>query len=842
MESSSTGEKDRRNQHHHKSKRKRCLVCRRKIPRGEGLRYMDFFFCPSIASDDYGTTTPGCFQCFTCQEGLDGSCLDNGGGGLQIISNARGSFVQCGKCALGLNTMGRLIAPPTIPPQQTTETVDETTDVLYDEGDETESGGLRLSINIGDVSDDNSNGSDYASFDGEPDRRAGLHHATKRLAVKALVKLSLANDIDDKKKHLSKLYFTQNQDDRHRSNKDNSEYTTKVAYELDSDAFGNPNYDGYHCSINNFDDTDSHHDTPRTTAVALPQIDSDDVDGTISKKLNVEFCWLDEDGESFSSSTSNYSGYIHPERLGPAMLSIEQFKSETITTETVMKVLRQTWKHYDEVTNITYEITCVVPFKKIYISWEIDAGDELDLTQCQLEVQVRRDPLEEQVEETVGETVSSELVPGRSDAAVCIRMATSTVNNEHTVHKNYDDNDVHDDDNSLDAHSMPNAVYVKTMSTDTASSSGLCPSSIILSNVKEALDPDRDENDNLSELLSVASCINSVIALPSITYLKINKKSYDEEVGLSLIEKNGATVVAEISKSGLFAKSCITEGCEILAINGQCVRGPRSVMRIMKDLVGKVVIMMSASPSPPGCRFVVKKCKETNVGFRSIMSTDEDAKDITLETVNDLVRVQAVAADGLFVGSFISKGDICLSVDGVPAVSDDVATRALARVQSIVVMLMFSLPEFWKSLVEFIIDEKYNRWWKKDSECTLLWGNEDCTPITLIFDEETGLCKADGNEENEINLKYMNIIIVRVMKLLTGSIKAYQSSKKGSIRGSGRSLSVSASGDIMNRSDVYRRALIKLDQMRENGALSANDYKAGKNALAQVAIHTVSEI
>jgi len=53
-------------------------------------------------------------------------------------------------------------------------------------------------------------------------------------------------------------------------------------------------------------------------------------------------------------------------------------------------------------------------------------------------------------------------------------------------------------------------------------------------------------------------------------------------------------------------------------------------------------------------------------------------------------------------------------------------------------MLVFSLSGFWKKIVEFIIDEKYNRWWKKDSVCVLLWGDEDCAPITLKFDEHRG--------------------------------------------------------------------------------------------------------
>ena len=49
---------------------------------------------------------------------------------------------------------------------------------------------------------------------------------------------------------------------------------------------------------------------------------------------------------------------------------------------------------------------------------------------------------------------------------------------------------------------------------------------------------------------------------------------------------------------------------------------------------------------------------------------------------------------------------------------------------------------------------------------------------------------------------------------------------------------MSASGKMKNRTDVYRRALIVLDEMRENGTLSAKDSKAGRLALVQMAIQT----
>ena len=99
----------------------------------------------------------------------------------------------------------------------------------------------------------------------------------------------------------------------------------------------------------------------------------------------------------------------------------------------------------------------------------------------------------------------------------------------------------------------------------------------------------------------------------------------------------------------------------------------------------------------------------------------------------------------------------------------------------------------------------------------------------------------DNNEEHGVDLKCMNTIIDRVMKLLIESINAYRARPNKREQSSCRSLSVSASGKINNRSDVYRRALIKLDEMRDNGKLSANDYEAGKQALAQVAIQMRSK-
>ncbi|KAL7542630.1 hypothetical protein ACHAXR_011942 [Thalassiosira sp. AJA248-18] len=850
----------------HKRRRRKCLVCRQIIPieeeeDGKGtrmmIRYMDFYFCSN------GT----CFRCTSCNCDLGATITNNENNtneneedevddgdhddhdvrssGIQIISNARGSIVECGECAKkvrGLST--------------TTEGLPL---LSHDEveGSLRGSSSLKQSIHFDDSDDplmmavveesSHSNGGG-----GGGDHAVHLTRAAKRLAQKAAVKLNLvaSSGRSSENEHLSSLYFMQSeensmsisklqhqqkqqQEDENSDEKNN--LITKVLYELDSDAFGNPNYDGYFCSVTNFDDGQDV--PPRTTHVALPKLTSDEIDGSISTVLEVDLQLGVDDDESSPSNCSVVDGIL-PRRMGPAMLSIEPFRSLTINKDTVMKVLRQTWEYKAEEENVTYKFTFVVPFKKIYISWEIDEGDELDLMQCQLEVTVEYDPPQEEeeapeepkkpVEEEVDEMGEPEKANVNLDSDHAIPVI-STVN--EVVHED-------GEEDSLDVDSMPGEVYVKTLSIDSTVTTVGCPSSLILSRKHLTLDPDRDENDNFSELLSVASCINSIIALPSITYVKINKGEDDEEIGLSLIEKNGATVVVEVSKSGLFANSKIKEGCEILAINGQCVRGPRSVMRIMKDTVGKVLIIVSDSPSPPGSRFVVKKHFSMGLFGKKNSDSATNSQDITFEMINGLVRVRDISENGIFSESPISKGDIILSVDGVPALSDDVATRAMGRSQSIVAMLIFSLPDFWKSIVEFIIDEKYNRWWKRDSKCILLWGDEDCTSITLSFDVKSGLCKAEGNWENEIDLKDMNAILDRVMKLLTDSMQAYRTIPKARVRESSRSLSVTPSGRMMNGSDVYRRALIKLDEMRENGTISRKDYEAGRHALAQVAIQT----
>ncbi|KAL3812153.1 hypothetical protein ACHAXA_001860 [Cyclostephanos tholiformis] len=922
-----------------KNRRRKCLVCRRIISSSKReedgcynfVRYMDFYFC---SNKDEST----CFQCGSCRRHLSPSSLQDDlddDDGIRIISNARGSIVQCGQCARLLNGGGSVssslpslhacasaIAVSSASSVALTaaavaahSSLDGVCDVCVENNEKPNDS--RRGIQLLDESV-KSRGNDSTARGGGGDNYAKvLSKAAKRLAEKVSVKIihlgsciSNADNDDDadmcikteRTILLSTLYFTQSEDGNNHSKRtvqqshngnnpiderDNSN-TTKVVYELDSDVFGNPNYDGYNCSFSQFDNINNDEDhvdastnpvkppqpQPRITTVSLPALESDEINGAITPNLYVKLNWVDDDDDPDHDTTvgecsaRNDAGhmYIHPERRGPAILSIESFQSKTITKETVRKVLRQTWEYVDEKENLVYDFTFSVPFKKLYISWEIAKGDELDLSLCLFEVNVRYDPPNSEAEpmdltvEAAPNTTTScaiggdvtrdhydedddnDILTNSVDDNLKGPVTTARVFNDDAMRnvRNGDDDDNNNyichvsaiDDISTGLNSVGSIAISKDATRNLRPNLSIrgCIPSVVHTRTK-TLDPDRDDNDNISELLSAASCINAVILLPLIFCIKIEKKYFDEEIGLSLIEMNGATVVAEVSKSGLFANSPIKEGCVLLAINGQCLRGPRSVIRIMKDLVGMLAITMSDCPSPPGSRFVVTKSKLKKFG--------EEMKDITFNMSHGLVRVQAVAENGIFSQSQIKDGDICLSIDGIPAVSDGVATRVLGRSHSFVSILIFSLPEFWKRIVDYLVDTKYVRWWQKDSECKLYLKGSDFAPITLSFDAHTGLCSEDNNEEHDVDLKCMNTIIDRVMKLLMESINAcHGRGRPDKERRSGRSLSVSASGKITNRSDVYRRALIKLDEMRENGKLSPKDYEAGKHALAQLAIQT----
>jgi hypothetical protein len=607
----------------------------------------------------------------------------------------------------------------------------------------------------------------------------------------------------------------------------------EILYELDSSAFGNPNYSG-HFSSNYVNG--GHRYSPRKTTVAFPIDVEVDEDGRICTDLIAELQWI---------------GRPNPANLDhvSSTLSIEPFPYED---SPVKKVMNQIWRY--TFNGIDHEFQFSVPFKSESLSLDIYEGDEIDLTECRFDAFL--DQADNQPLKPDHDPMKFNSSPRKSTLTTSINSNPSS---EGFDWESRADQLMHEVDNLRDF--QPSRIVSKSLPPERRKR-------------RSTLDPDGDEITNVStgsassdvlhvtlnltfqlpviplqvsELLSVArSGEHHAVSLPKVVHIKARKQSSEDDTGLSLIQSNGSSIVAEVSKSGLFS-SKLKEGAVILAINGHPVRNPRHFMRLFKDADSKVTIMASDEPPVPGSIFsVVRKEKDSLPDIELLKSKPEDTADtlgISFEMVNGLVRVREVCKDGIFANSMISEGDICLMVDGVPATNLYSAVRSLAFARGAISLLTFPLHLFWSNLMNLMISEEYSRHWR-GSVCELTAHNG--YPINIHFDSISGLCfeETPGTESMKSDLKGMNIIIERVMDMLFESIKAYRddhSDHRGSVGSTTvttrtRSVSVSANGSMKGRSDVYRRALIKLEEMKSSGKLSKKDYSDAKHALMHVAI------
>jgi len=808
--SSHTPRSKSRSHSRHKKKRKTiCMVCRERVYSNSEVNFMDFHFCVD------------CFRCASCRKSLGKLDAEDPFSGAQVVSNARGSIVQCGDCVM--QTSGPKSAPVVV---SYIPTKGEAPFIKFCALCKSDFSGykgevqcigvnnyhtecLRRKKSMIDSIGSRSLGSDDAgdileqitppsSIAGDELTPAG---AAQKLADKAIVRIALANDDGHTEtSHLSNVFFVWSEKEDDLAEFEATEQDEKMEKFLRNDG----------CEIDLSVQVKYKLDTMKlqhNQLLTLPQLESD-ADGRITEKFQIELDLPDR------------SNIDIPQSSGPALLSIEPFPREQ---DSAKKVLRASWSY--EYDGIQHEFRFTAPFNSPYgVAWEIFEGDELDFTSCKLECFI----------DTAYDHVMSEASPKQRRKSS--RTSTSSLC-DWELRADELLNEADDENNSAKLVTEDNANPIDTSTksdtsarTSTEYSDG--GSTLIRYRKSRHIDPDREENDHFSELLSVASYADSIsISLPTIVHITVEKNPKDE-IGLSLIEKYGTTVVSEVSKSGLF-RSKLKEGCELLSINGHKVTSPRSFIRMMKDFTGQIVIMASSDPSPPGAKFIVVK-----KSFEFVGDKDEE-QDISFQKLNGILRVEGIKEAGIFAETDISEGDLCLSINGVPAISENVAMRALARTQGNVALLLFPMANFWRSMVELTIETKYDRWWKSSSECVLFVGNDNAHPINLVFSQETGLCTIQDNTDSDVQVKTMNTIIHRVMKLLQQSIQSYISTPKKK-RDSSRSLSVSPSGKLQNPSDVYKRALVKLDEMRESGRFSEEEYARAKRALTENAINTAN--
>jgi len=839
-----------------RKKKVKCIVCRKRLSKGKCIEHIDLYFC--AGSDDQSS----CFQCVKCHFGLDQLIGEDDNArlsGCQVISNARGSIVQCGECA---KATWMSVAPEMSESSEAVKADEDSIQIEEDAVKDTPRIFTCASCNgdfydyKGEIQVIGENTYHSACLRRESLKQSGLlsdslaleinsadeevtpADAASKLAEKVVVKLSVEVDGRDEREYLSATFFkwldknsslseikeaekVKRMEKFLRNDDSPIDLSLEISYELDAQAFGNPNYSGHFASNGIIC---NHKYSPRKTSIEIPMDLEVDEDGRISTNLVAELQWVDR----FNT--------ISPEHFS-STLTLEPFPFEG---NPVKKVMNQMWRY--EQHGLYHEFTFSCPFESDFLSWEIAEGDVLDLTECRFDVFIDQSEHESAVEMPQHDPLKV------SDSLRMSKLTSSVTSTEGCDWESRAEQLISEVDSLRDfdatrelSHSLP-----PEKCADRRSSSALshCPPPSHKEQSLVKLDPDGDEITNVSELLSVARSGGHLgVSLPRIVHVKARKEFEDDDTGLSLIQSNGSCVVAEVSKSGLFS-SKLNEGSVVLAINGRPVKSPRQFMRLFKDADDKVNIMASDSPPIPGSVYsVVRKEKGYLPDFERWKSNPEDTTDalgISFEMINGLVRVREVCSDGIFADSRISKGDVCLMVDGVPATNLNTTVRALALARGVIPLLTFSLHNLWSNLLDLMISEEYRRHWR-GSECELAVDIKH--PFNIHFDSVSGLCfeGTSGTEIMKPDLSKMNTIIERVMNMLIQSIQVCREpSDSRSSRGSSccrtHSVSVSPNGSVKRRSDVYRRALIKLEEMKSSGKLSMKDYNDAKHALASVAI------
>ena len=788
-------------------KKVKCIVCRQRLPRGQCVEHMGLFFCA-------GLDGLSCFQCAKCRCSLDHLTIDDVRvNNAQVITNSRGSVVQCGECS---------IASFTEPKQKKLCAICNRDFSSYNGeiqvlGEQTYHSAClkRKSMKLSGQS------ADLLHLETTDEPTPG--DSAQCLPQKVCVKLSIQDGSIQKREYLAAIFFEwkdkQNEMAKIRENEHSAkmekflmndvsspvDLSLEIAYSLDPFAFGNPNYSGHHSSALGA----SHKYSPRKTSATFPVNVEVQDNGIVCTDFVADLQWI---GLQNPSSLEHVS----------SELTIQPYPYED---SSVRKCMNQLWRYKHR--GIIHEFQFSVPFKRTSLTMEINELDELDLTDSRFDVYLDIDQTQQQSEMLQDDHLAY------NDSRIMIPNVPDWESRaEELIHE-------------IDTYDFRAKPRIASKSLPPKRSKGRSNPAHQEQDHNRILDPDGEEIANFAELLSVArSGDHHAISLPKVVHINAYKKSGNEDTGLCLIESNGSSLVAEVSKSGLFSTK-LTEGAVVLAINGKPVRNPRHFMRLFRDAESKVTIMASEDPPIPGCSFVViRKEKDTLPDLELLKAHPNDTSDtlgMSFEMINGLVRITDIHPNGVFATSRIAPGDICLMVDGVPATTLHSAVRSLAFARGAVSLLTFPLSNLWRNLLDITIREEYSINWMGSTSCELKAHNKE-HPIRICFDSVTGLCfEETGTESIQSDLSQINTIIERTMDMLVQSIKIYMepSDARGSMESTtrSRSVSVSASGSLRGRSDVYRRALIKLEEMMASGKLSKQDYKQAKQALMLVAIH-----
>lgn len=495
-----------------RKKKVKCIVCRKRLSKGKCIEHIDLYFCAGADNQS------SCFQCVKCHFELDQLIGEDDNvrlSGCQVISNARGSIVQCGECA---KATWMSVAPEMSESSEAVKSDDNSFQIEEDAVEDTPRIFTCASCKgdfcdyKGEIQVVGENTYHSGCLRRESLKQSGLiagplaldinsadeevtpAEAASTLAEKVVVKLSVQVDGRDEREYLSATFFkwpnknsslseikeaekVKRMEKFLRNDDSPIDLSLEISYELDAQAFGNPNYSG-HFSSNGV--ICNHKYSPRKTSVEIPMDLDVDEDGRISTDLVAELQWVDR----FNT--------ISPEHFS-STLTLEPFPFEG---DAVKKVMNQMWRY--EQHGLYHEFTFSCPFKSDPLCWEIAEGDVLDLTECRFDVFIDRSE-----HEYAGEMPHHDSLKA-SDSLRMSKLTSSVTSTEGCDWESRAEQLMSEVDSLRDfnptrelSHSLPPEMCVDRPSSSTLSHSPP-PSQKERSLVK--LDPDGDEITNVRSI------------------------------------------------------------------------------------------------------------------------------------------------------------------------------------------------------------------------------------------------------------------------------------------------------------------------------------------------------
>jgi predicted metalloprotease with PDZ domain len=188
---------------------------------------------------------------------------------------------------------------------------------------------------------------------------------------------------------------------------------------------------------------------------------------------------------------------------------------------------------------------------------------------------------------------------------------------------------------------------------------------------------------------------------PEFLFAKVIKPSKESSCGLFLKNRDGKVVVNRIAETGLFSKSSFRPGDRVISVNGfSCLTA--TAQKVAKLIHSAVVVSIG----------VHNKEGDPNLVSNSIPKPTPDAKvGVTLKSYQGAIHVGRVDTDGLFVGTLLTPGHRCISINDVhcSTLTAAEAVQVVANARDIVTIV--SEPQqYWATVLSCDAANTSSRW------------------------------------------------------------------------------------------------------------------------------------